>query len=113
MLITLAGCKDSFFDINKNPNNPTADAVEPRFFLPMVLNATAKKMAVDYDFAAHWMGYWGRGGSFVPSTPLENYNITTSYEQNNWINGNTTVANPAISWYDILQDATEMEKKAV
>lgn len=69
-------------------------------------------MAVDYDFVAHWMGYWARGGSYGPSTPLENYVLTTSYEQNNWVNGNTSVVNPAISWYDILKDADDMEKKA-
>lgn len=112
-LVTLAGCKESFFDINENPNNPTSDAVVPRLFLPMVLNATAKKMAIDYRTQAHWMGYWARGGSFGPSNPLESYDITTSFEQNNWVNGNTTVAAPIISWYDIIKDADDMEKKAL
>ena len=112
-LVTLASCKESFFDINDNPNNPTREAVEPRLFLPMVLSATAKKMAVDYRTQAHWMGYWARGGSFGPSIPLENYDITSSFEQNQWVNGNTTVANPLIGWYDIIKDADEMELKAV
>ncbi len=112
LLLVLAGCKESFFDINENPNNPVGEVVEPRLLLPSVLNATAKKMAVDYDFLAQWMGYWSRGADYGQSLPLESYNLTTSYEQNNWVNGNTSVANPAISWYDILNDADKMEKKA-
>lgn len=113
LLLVLASCKESFFDINDNPNNPVGEVVEPRLLLPGVLNATAKKMAVDYDFLAQWMGYWSRGADYGQSLPLESYNLTTSYEQNNWVNGNTSVANPAISWYDILNDADKMEKKAV
>lgn len=110
--ITLASCKKSFFDINENPNLATKEAIEPRLLLPMVLNATAKKMAIDYGFAAQWMGYWARGGNFGPSVPLENYNITTTYQQNNWTNGNTASVNPIISWFDIIKDADDMEKKA-
>jgi hypothetical protein len=112
LLLMTASCKDSFFDINENPNAPSQEEVEPRYMLPMVLNATAKKMAINYDFSAHWMGYWSRAaGTYGQSIPLENYNLTTSYEQNQWVAGNTSVVNPAISWYDILQDATVMEQK--
>lgn len=108
----LAGCNDSFFDINDNPNAPTDVAVTPNLLLTTVLNNTAKKMAIDYDFLGHWMGYWARGADYGQSIPLENYDLTNNYEINHWVNGNTTVANPAISWYDILQDARAMEKKA-
>lgn len=109
---TLAGCKDSFFDINDNPNSPTDNAVTPNLLLTTVLNNTAKKMAIDYNYLGHWMGYWARGADYGQSIPLENYNLTNNYQINNWVNGNTTVANPIISWYDILQDARAMEKKA-
>lgn len=112
LLIMTVSCKESFFDINENPNAPSEENVEPRFLLPMVLNATAKKMAINYDFCAHWIGYWSRAaGTYGQSIPLENYNITTSYQQNQWVAGNTSVVNPAISWYDILQDAVVMEQK--
>lgn len=107
-LFIAVSCNDSFFDINENPNSPTEEALTPQLVMPMVLNATAKKMAIDYDFAAFWTGYWARGSSFGPSIPLENYDITTSFQQNQWVNGNTSVVNPAISWYDILMDAKVM-----
>lgn len=111
VLLMGAGCSDSFFDINDNPNLPTEESVTPQRLLPMVLNATAKKMAINYDFAAHWMGYWARGNDFGPSVPLENYNLTNDYQRTQWVNGNTTVVNPDIGWYDILKDAKIMENK--
>lgn len=107
----LFGCKKSFFDINDNPNSPTEEDVLPKHLLPMVLNNTAKKMAIDYDYVAHWMGYWARGYSYGASIPLENYVLTNNYETGSWVNGNTSVPNPTISWYDILKDAKVMEDK--
>lgn len=109
--VTFAGCKDSFFDINDNPNAPTESLVTPNALMTTVLNNTAKKMAVDYAFTAFWMGYWARGANYGLSIPLENYNVTNNYEINHWVNGNTAVVNPAISWYDILMDAKAMETK--
>lgn len=112
LLMISAGCKKSFFDINENPNSPTEEAMQPNLLLSAVLNSTAKKMAINYDFAAHWMGYWTRSGSYGQSNPLENYDITTSYQRNNWVNSSTLDANPVVSWYDILKDNNVMEKKA-
>lgn len=113
LVFLAAGCKDSFFDINDNPNNPTDESMQPNLLLPSVLNATADKMATSYDYAAHWMGYWARSGTYGPSNPLENYDLTTSYQRTQWVNGNTTVANPEVSWYNILMDASVMERKAI
>ncbi|GGC21096.1 hypothetical protein GCM10011386_11280 [Parapedobacter defluvii] len=113
LVFLAAGCSDSFFDINDNPNSPTDEAMQPNLLLPSVLNATATKMATSYDYAAHWMGYWARSGSYGPSNPLENYDLTTTYEQDEWVNGNTTVTYPTVSWYNILMDANVMERKAI
>src|SRR5690606_23319447 len=113
LLLISTGCKKSFFDINENPNFPTEEAMQPNLLLPGVLHATAKKMATNYDFAAHWMGYWARSGTYGPSNPLENYDITTTYESLQWVNGNTSVANPVVSWYNILKDNDVMEKIAI
>ncbi len=113
LLIVSAGCKKEFFDINTNPNNPTEQAISPALVLPNILHNTAKKMATSYDYAAHWTGYWARSGSFGPSNPLENYDLTTTYEKDEWVNGNTTtVYDPLISWYNILKDNEVMEKRA-
>ncbi|MGJ1436495.1 SusD/RagB family nutrient-binding outer membrane lipoprotein [Sphingobacterium siyangense] len=102
--LAVAGCKDSFFDINENPNNPTEPTVKASYLLPMVLKQTATRMGTQYSWAASWSGYWGRGSDFGPSLPLENYAITPSYQQGQWANSTT-------SWYDVLTDADFMEKK--
>lgn len=112
LLIVSTGCKKDFFDINENPNSPTEEAITPDLILPIVLHQTAKKMATSYDYAAHWTGYWARSGSFGPSNPLENYDLTTSYQSDEWVNGNTTVYDPTVGWYNILKDADVMEKRA-
>lgn len=98
------GCKDSFFDINSNPNLPTEKVVKPSYLLPMVLKQTATRMGTQYSWAASWSGYYGRGSSFGPSLPLENYDITPLFQQNQWANSTT-------SWYDVLMDANIMEAK--
>lgn len=101
----LGGCKDSFFDINNNPNLPTEKVVKPSYLLPMVLKQTATRMGTQYSWAASWSGYYGRGSSFGPSLPLENYDITPDFQQGQWANSTT-------SWYDVLMDANIMENKA-
>ena len=112
LIVVSTGCKKDFFDINENPNSPTEKAITPDLILPIVLHQTAKKMATSYDYAAHWMGYWARSGSYGPSNPLENYELTTQYEKDEWVNGNTTVYDPTVSWYNILKDADVMQKRA-
>ena len=101
LLIVATGCKKDFFDINTNPNEPTDASITPNLILPRALHATGSRMATSYDFAAHWMGYWARSGSYGPSTEQESYNITTSYQQDEWS-----------GWYDILTDYNTMEQKA-
>lgn len=112
ILIASAGCKKDFFDINDNPNNPTEEAITPNLILPSVLHQTAKKMGTSYDYSAHWMGYWARSGTYGPSNPLENYDLTTTYERDEWVNGSTAAADPTMSWYNIMMDADVMQKKA-
>lgn len=113
LLLFTVGCKKSFFDINQNPNSPTEESITPQILLPNILHQTAKKMAISYDFTAHWMGYWARSGTFGPSNPLENFNITTTYEKDEWVNGSNAEPDPTVSWYNILKDNDVMEKKAL
>ncbi|MBC5775978.1 SusD/RagB family nutrient-binding outer membrane lipoprotein [Pontibacter sp. KCTC 32443] len=101
MLFGATSCGDDFFDINTNPNSPTEESITPQLIMPRALHATAARMATSYDFSAHWMGYWARSGTYGPSTEQESYNITNTYQQDEW-NG----------WYDILTDVNLMEKKA-
>jgi len=103
-IMMTTSCKDSFFDINTNPNNPTDPLVKASYVLPMVLKQTATRMGTQYSFAASWTGYWSRGSDFGQSIPLENYAITPSFEQGQWANSTT-------SWYDVIMDADVVEKK--
>lgn len=105
-ILSFSGCKESFFDINENPNLPTETVVKPSYILPIVLKRTAETMGIKYSWAASWSGYWGRGDQYGPSLPLESYDISPSYQQEQWTNTSTTY-----SWYDILNDAEVMERK--
>lgn len=100
-------CKESFFDINDNPNKPSEESITSNFLMTSVVANTVKRSTTNFDFLAHWMGYWARGSSFGVSVPLENYNITSSYQANQW-QGVT----PDAGWYDILMDNHIMEQKA-
>lgn len=102
LLLSTASCKDEFFDINQNPNAPTEESVTPQLILPRSLHATASRMAISYDYAAHWMGYWSRSGTYGPSQEQETYAITTGYQADEWS-----------GWYDILTDVNLMEEKAL
>lgn len=102
--LAVTGCKDSFFDINTNPNNPTEPTVKASYLLPMVLKQTATRMGTQYSWAASWSGYWGRGSDYGQSIPLENYALTPAFQQAQWANSTT-------SWFDVLTDADFMEKK--
>lgn len=99
--IGLTACKDDFFDINKNPNLPTEESITPQLILPRTLHATGARTAINYDYSAHWMGYWARSGTYGPNNEQESYNITTGYQAGQWT-----------GWYDILFDVNTMEKKA-
>lgn len=103
-LLVMAGCKKSFFDINQNPNAPVEGSITPQLLLPSALSRTAAKMATSYNYAALWMGYWARSGTYGPSTEQESYAITTTFGAAQWTSTNT-------GWYDILFDADLMEKK--
>lgn len=100
-LLVTAGCKKAFFDINENPNLPTDKSITPELLLPVVLHKTAARMATNYDYAAHWMGYWSRSGTYGPNNEQESYEITTSYQAGQWT-----------GWYDILFDVNTMQEKA-
>lgn len=108
LLIVTAGCKKSFFDINTNPNAPTEESITSQLILPRALQATASRMATSYDYAAHWMGYWARSGSYGPSAEQESYNLTTSFQADEF--GSST---SSTGWYDILTDVNLMETKSV
>ncbi|WP_432712985.1 SusD/RagB family nutrient-binding outer membrane lipoprotein [Pedobacter sp.] len=107
MLLVATSCKKEFFDINENPNSPTEQSITPALLLPRTLHNVGVRTATGYDYAAMWMGYWSRSGTYGQTVEPESYAITTTYQAGQW---NNTSNN---GWYDILTDANLMEKKAV
>jgi hypothetical protein len=101
LLLGSTGCKKEFLDINQNPNNPTEQSITPNLILPRAQHSVAARMATSYGFAAGWMGYWARSGTYGPSNEEESYNITTDFQAGQWS-----------GWYDVLNDLNTMEKKA-
>lgn len=101
LFFSMSSCKEEFFDINKNPNSPTDESITPNLILPRALHVVASRMATTVNYTAQWTGYWTRSGTFGPSNPLENYDITNGFQATQWS-----------GWYDILSDIDIMEKKA-
>lgn len=102
LTVSLVSCKKDFFDVNKNPNSPTSASITPELLLPRALHLTAARMSVSMDYAAHWTGYWSRGGNYGPSNPQEDYAITNDYQAGQWS-----------GWYDLLFDIDQIEKKGI
>jgi hypothetical protein len=103
LVLSIVGlsCKKSFVDINENQNSPTDLSITPNLLLPRSLQAVAARMATSYGAVGQWMGYWSRGGDFGPNGEAESYNITTTFE-----------ADEFAGWYDILFDVHTMQNKA-
>lgn len=69
-----SSCKESFLDINTNPNSlPTA---LPNFVLTNALNTSAFNMVGPNETGSYWSGQWTQSNSYITSTTLFSYNFT-------------------------------------
>ncbi|MEI7585828.1 SusD/RagB family nutrient-binding outer membrane lipoprotein [Runella sp.] len=85
-----SACKESFFDINTNPNSlPTAS---PSFVFTNALNTTSTNMLGPNETGSYWSGQWTQGNGYIISTTLFAYNFTNG-DFNYWD-----------GYYDNLQD---------
>lgn len=67
-------CKESFFDINTNPNVlPTAT---PNFLFTNAENVTASNMQGLNETGQYWSGQWTQSNGYIISTTLFIYNFT-------------------------------------
>ncbi|MGV3560021.1 SusD/RagB family nutrient-binding outer membrane lipoprotein [Larkinella arboricola] len=83
-------CKESFLDINTNPNTlPTAS---PSFVLTNALNTTTTNMLAVNETGEYWSGHWSQGNGYIISTTTFAYQFTNG-DFNYWD-----------SYYDNLQD---------
>lgn len=85
-----SACKESFFDINTNPNSlPTAS---PSYVFTNALNTTSTNMIGPNETGSYWSGQWTQGNGYIISTTLFAYNFTNG-DFNYWD-----------GYYDNLQD---------
>ncbi|WP_428667852.1 SusD/RagB family nutrient-binding outer membrane lipoprotein [Runella sp.] len=91
-----SACKESFFDINTNPNTlPTAS---PSFVFTNALNTTSTNIAGtsaaqgSNEVGFYWAGQWSQGNGYIISTTQFAYNFTNG-DFNYWD-----------GYYDNLQD---------
>ncbi|MFC5411415.1 SusD/RagB family nutrient-binding outer membrane lipoprotein [Larkinella bovis] len=85
-----SACKESFLDINTNPNTlPTAS---PSFVFTNALNTTTTNMLGINETGEYWSGHWTQGNGYIISTTTFAYQFTNG-DFNYWD-----------SYYDNLQD---------
>ncbi|RYU95952.1 SusD/RagB family nutrient-binding outer membrane lipoprotein [Emticicia agri] len=75
-LVVLVGssCKESYFDINTNPNTlPTAS---PSFVFTNAVNVTSTNMLGYNEIGSYWAGQWTQGNGYIINTAQFAYNFT-------------------------------------
>jgi hypothetical protein len=84
MGVMLMGCKKSFLDINRDPNNATESSITPDLTMAAQLTAIAGANASSWDFLSRWMGYWSASGSYSRATVEMSYNINNDFGAGVW-----------------------------
>lgn len=71
-----SGCKESFLDINTNPNTlPTAS---PNYVFTNALNTSAANMVSPNETGSYWAGQWSQSNGYILSTTIFSYNFTNA-----------------------------------
>lgn len=74
LALTVSSCKESFLDINTNPNAlPTAS---PNFVFTNALNISAANMVSPNETGSYWSGQWTQSNGYILSTTIFSYNFT-------------------------------------
>ncbi len=69
-----SGCKESFLDINTNPNTlPTAS---PNFVFTNAQNTSATNMVSPNETGSYWSGQWTQSNGYILSPTVFTYNFT-------------------------------------
>jgi hypothetical protein len=91
-LTFLMSCnKDSFLDVNKDPNRATGDNITPYLIFPAASHASGVAQFQSLDFLQNWLGQQATSGDFVPNGPVANYQIDFSFGNNLWANNYNTL----------------------
>jgi hypothetical protein len=91
-IVFLVGCnKDSFLDVNKDPNRATGDNITPYLIFPQASHAAGVAQFQSLDFLQNWLGQQATSGDFVPDGPVANYQIDFSFGNALWANNYNTL----------------------
>ncbi|MFP5040321.1 SusD/RagB family nutrient-binding outer membrane lipoprotein [Parasediminibacterium sp. JCM 36343] len=86
-VILFSSCKkDTFLNVNEDPNNVTDKTVTPYLIFPSAVNQVGTRQFGNLDFLQQWMGYEAQSGNFVPDQTITTYNTSYSYNNNLWAN---------------------------
>ncbi|GAB3722717.1 SusD/RagB family nutrient-binding outer membrane lipoprotein [Spirosoma lituiforme] len=91
VLLTVAGCKEGYLDINNNPNQVTA--ATPSLVLPDALASTGSYITTNFYFLNLWMGYWNWSGNYSINLSDKNYQFTNSFNTGIWSNAYLNLKN--------------------
>ncbi|MFC3809119.1 SusD/RagB family nutrient-binding outer membrane lipoprotein [Lacihabitans lacunae] len=74
LALSSTACKESFLDINTNPNTlPTAS---PNYVFTNALNTTSTNMLGSNETGQYWAGQWSQSNGYIISTTIFAYNFT-------------------------------------
>ena len=74
-----SSCKKSWFDVNRDPNNPVESNITPDLVAPLALLNTANRAGTSFGYLGNWLGYWAPGANYAPNVEEQSYNITTNF----------------------------------
>jgi hypothetical protein len=84
-LLTATSCKKNFLDVNVDPNNPTTASVN--LVLPTALAYSAYDLGNPYQIlGGFWAQYWTQGPTGSQFAAYDQYSITSSDFDRQWIN---------------------------
>ncbi len=78
MLAALTGCKDEFFDVNANPNNPAVST--PKLTLPVAQQELAVMHGTRLTYLGQFIMYnWATPSNWSANQDFARYNITANF----------------------------------
>lgn len=78
LTVGLTSCKDEFFDVNENPNNPISST--PSLTLPVAQQEIASLNARTMTYLGQYMMYnWAKPSNWSANSDYLRYNVTSSF----------------------------------
>jgi hypothetical protein len=75
--VLAAGCKKSWLDVNKNPNQLTG-TISPSFIFTAALSTTVANEVDQNEIGSYWAGQWTQSSSYIFSATTFAYQFTNS-----------------------------------